>query len=110
MVDENRQGVDLIAMLNTFKGERTIELSKKWINDIPILAKDRIRKSTFDDLGCPQDMDLNCNIHLIPEAAIATQTHRQRILHLNHEEMISILARASTEVIADHETSEALIA
>ena len=40
IIDENRQGVDLIAMFNTYKGERTIEKSKKWINDIPILARD----------------------------------------------------------------------
>ena len=36
IIDENRQGVDIIAMFNTYKGERTIEKSKKWLKDIPI--------------------------------------------------------------------------
>ena len=115
IVDANRQGVDIIAMFNTFKGQRTIELSEKWMRDIPILAKDflrhgRVQESTFDQLGYPIDTDMKGNTYSLPEEAIATQTHRQRMLHLNHKEMIPLLSRASTEIIAAEETSAAAIA
>ena len=102
-------------MLNTFKGQRAAEQSEKWMKDIPILAKDflrhgRVQESTFDELGYPIDTDMRGNTYELPEEAIATQTHRQRMLHLNHQEMIPLLSRASTEIIAAQETSEAAIA
>ena len=67
-------------------------------------------ESTFDSLGYPEDIDSNGDEHILPEGAIATQTHRQRCVHLNHEEMINLISRASSEIIAAQESTAESIA
>eukprot|EP00956_Cyclotella_meneghiniana_P006789 scaffold9090_cov76-Cyclotella_meneghiniana.AAC.3 len=99
IIDENRQGVDIIAMFNTYKAR-------------DFLQHGRVLESTFAALGYPEDIDTNGNVHILPEAAIATQTHCQRFRHLNHTEMIPLIARASTstEIIAAQEATDESIA
>lgn len=74
IVDKSLQGMDVIKMLGTFKGPKTLEKTQKWQKDIVPLGQDFIangslKESTFDS-------DSQGVLYPLLNA-LATQPHRQ---------------------------------